>query len=590
MKQLFVALAFWLLMTGAAQAQTDEGYEEIPLRISGSGAGGSVLVDRGRRDGLEIGDRVLFRPRSGTERRGTVLRVDGRSAVVELLGRGPAPRLGTRGVALVPSSRFEDEPVPPAPTGNDPPATGAGDPPETQGTAAGPEDGAGSESTDPADPRSSGREAPVYEEQDEDWREGMPLLAQVRALRPESRNPSVTGRMYVVGDQTYSTQDDRHDLFYRAGTDVDYLNPFGRGGRLSLDAEVNYRVTDVPGQVDESDGRLRLDRVSYAWGGTRFAPERWEVGRFLQSGMPEFGVLDGVEWVRRRENGHRYGASVGFMPVPDPDFESGHDFQVAGFYHWVSDESERLSVTGGFQKTFHNSNADRDLFVAKFRYLPVRGWDLQGQAWVDYYSSGDDAKNATFEVTQAQLYASRRFENGNGMDVSFRRLRFPDIDRFEFLPLLDDELQDNHYDRLAVSGWAWTGEDTRVRAELGGFNDEDGFGGDVELGLETTDLFQEQSRSHIAVFATAGQFENLVGTRLGYGRYLENGRWDVFYEFGAHHLEGFSSNFDDLNQHRLRASRDFRFGAGWNLALYAEGRAWDEELSGSLGFYLQKSF
>ena len=36
---------------------------------------------------------------------------------------------------------------------------------------------------------------------------------------------------------------------------------------------------------------------------------RWEAGRFLQNGMPEFGVIDGGEWSSRRKNGDRYGIS-----------------------------------------------------------------------------------------------------------------------------------------------------------------------------------------------------------------------------------------------------------------------------------------
>ena len=59
---------------------------------------------------------------------------------------------------------------------------------------------------------------------------------------------------------------------------------------MHYDLEVNYRRTDVPDLDGEENTRLRLDRASYHWGGTRFRKDRREVGRFLQSGMIEFGL------------------------------------------------------------------------------------------------------------------------------------------------------------------------------------------------------------------------------------------------------------------------------------------------------------
>src|SRR5215813_259492 len=67
---------------------------------------------------------------------------------------------------------------------------------------------------------------------------------------------------------------------------------------------------DLDGTINGVSGVLY--RLSYSIGGDRFAPDRIEVGRFLQYGMPEFGVLDGVEWDRRLAGGDSFGASVGF--------------------------------------------------------------------------------------------------------------------------------------------------------------------------------------------------------------------------------------------------------------------------------------
>ena len=91
---------------------------------------------------------------------------------------------------------------------------------------------------------------------------------------------------------------------------------------------------------------MLIQRLSYFQGGTRFSEKRWEAGRFLQHGMPEFGVLDGFEWTHRREGGDQFGASVGFMPQPDDDYESFADFQLAAYYLWVADHREELTIGG----------------------------------------------------------------------------------------------------------------------------------------------------------------------------------------------------------------------------------------------------
>src|SRR6201988_4439863 len=98
-------------------------------------------------------------------------------------------------------------------------------------------------------------------------------------------------------------------MFARAGTVLLVENFMQKGGDLYFDAETNYRDTDVPDDDDDQDTLLRLERFSYAWGGNRFAADRYEVGRFLQHDMPEFGVLDGGEWTRRLSGGDIFGGS-----------------------------------------------------------------------------------------------------------------------------------------------------------------------------------------------------------------------------------------------------------------------------------------
>ena len=72
--------------------------------------------------------------------------------------------------------------------------------------------------------------------------------------------------------------------------------------------------------------------------------------------------------------------------------------------------------------------------------------------------------------------------------------------------------------------------------------------------------------------------------------YTKSGHWNLLYELSKHELEAFDAEFDDLIQHRLRASRDFYSSSGWNASIYAQTLLGDGEDALSLGVYLQKSF
>jgi hypothetical protein len=306
--------------------------------------------------------------------------------------------------------------------------------------------------------------------------------------------------------------------------------------------------------------------------------------------MPEFGVLDGFEWSRRRENGDRFGASVGYLPEPDQTMETGDDFEVAAWYHWIWGDLEQLLVGAGFQKSWHHGEPDRDLLVAKVRWLPPEGIDFHTTAWVDFYSGSDDEEDAAVEVTQAITSVGKRWESGNGLYASYTHLGYPELLRREFTPILDAELADNRRDRLALDGWRWLGKRVRVHGGAGAWNDDQETGGDGELGWEVLDLFGTGSSTDVTLFGAKGEFSNVAGARFSVGRWLENGRWDAFYEIADMHQIGFSDDRDDILQHRLRGSRDFELGRGWRISLYGEGRLWDDEDSWSLGGYLQKTF
>ena len=534
-----------------------EGVLTLEVRVT-TAERGWARIDRGSADGLAVGDVVTFLPRQGGTFQGTVAELDERAARVDLRDPAFVPPAGTRGKVQLPRSRLGTAPPPrkrPAPKRE------IGDVPLPP---------------------------PVFENRDEDWQEGEPLLARVRAVRPEERAPSLHGRSWASFEATEASEGDRSDSFARIGTSLVLENPFRRGDRIHADLEWNAQRVDVDDLDDADDVEFRAEHLSYAWGGTRFEHEGWEVGRFLQRGMVEFGVLDGAEWIVRRRNGHRYGAAVGFLPEPDEEFQTGSDLAFSGFYRWVADESEELGASAGFQKTFHDGAADRDLLVANFYRVPPEGWAFNGTAWVDFYTDGDDEKGTFMGLTQAYLSAGRRWLDGSSLDLVASHLEFPEIDRNEFAPVEDDQLADDHNERLALTHrWQVTPE-LRLLSGVGGWIDEDDEGGDAQLGFGLDGFLGARGFAEALAFGTAGRFQSTLGGRFSAGCDVASGRWAVDYEFTQNRLDGFTSANDDLPQHRLRLRADHAYGS-WDLSWRIEGLVYDDENAITIGLYLQRS-
>jgi hypothetical protein len=561
---LSAPLAVALLCIPASAQEQDE-YVKVEMRVV-AGRPGSATLDRGGEDGLRRGDRVTLRLKDGTAVLGTVSRVEERGSVADLDDQTFVAPSGTRAEALIPSSRLvhvqEPLPPPPAPT-----------PPRTQGEAG---------ETAPEHPR--------WPERNDGWSQGQPLLARVRPLRPIDRAPRTRGRLYSILDFGYSTEDERTDAFVRTGTELTVENRFGRGERVHFDGELNYRNTTVPDDDDESVAHLRIDRASYATGGTRFEGDRLEFGRFLQDNIPEFGIVDGAEWGRRLGGGDRIALSAGFMPKPEATPDTVDDFQASASYRWVYDESEQLSAAAGFQKTLHHGDADRDLLLAQFHYLPLGGWSFAATAWVDYYTSSDVNKGQGLEVTQAFVNAGKRWEGGNAVNLVYSHMAFPEIDRDEFLPVTAAQLADDHNERASLQTRLGLSRTVRTHALVGGWVDQDDAGRDVQGGFEFDETFFDRTVIDVTGFASDAKFVTLVGARASIQRRLDEGRLGVMYEISNARFDGFSNANDDLPQHRVRFSTEHFFASGWSFASHLDGLLWDNEHSLVLGFYLQKSF
>ncbi|MBX3462247.1 MAG: hypothetical protein KF830_03680 [Planctomycetes bacterium] len=537
--------AAMLLAASTVVAQEDL-FERVELRLTSSRPDGSVVVDRGGRDLLQPGDRVVFTPRSGPTVQGTVVEVDDRTARVELADRNTVLPIGTRGHFQLPKARRSQAPATvPLP----PPAAPV---------------------------------APVEEE----WRPGMPLLGTTRPPRPADRRLRVDGRVYAAAD-IVRTLDTWTQSFARGGVDMDVGNVDGDGGTLRFHGEFVW-ATETSANTGAD---LNLYVLSYERGGTRDAPLHWQVGRFLPRDMPEFGLLDGVAVALRREGGDRLGVSVGWLPELDEDLESLADLQLAAWYVWNDDVGERLSFALGYQKSWHRWEADRDLVVARLRYLPVDGWDLAGSIWVDFYNGRDQRKDETFGITRANLVTSRRWEGSGGLSLAYDHEEYPETLRDELQQtLLPATLAEAHQDRLSLSAWWHSDPGTRWFTRCTGWVDEEREGGAGELGVQKDGLFGQRARTGLAGFVVQGLAMSQVGVRVEHGAPFAGGRLDALYELGFVHHEGFPADRDDLLQHRLGLLFAGDVGGGWDGQLRVDATLWDEELSLALGIFLQRHF
>ncbi|MDA1263884.1 MAG: hypothetical protein O2816_02255 [Planctomycetota bacterium] len=526
-----------LLLIGSAWAQD----AQLEARVVQT-LGEQLTLDRGTDSGVEPGDRVQIVPVVGATREGTVESVAARECWVSLEGSAAVPP-GTRAVIYVPAARLEAE----------------GDDYEWEG-------------------------GPV------EWDTDMPLLAEVSSPAPKDREREVRGRWYVMAEWVDDAHYDQEYAFARAGLDLEIENPFGRGGELEFDGEFLLRSADVQDDEDSDDSALRIDRLSYVFGGRAGSQRRYAYGRFLQAEVPEFGVLDGVQVVQQLASGDRFGVSAGLMPETREDLATGDDVQAAVFYRHVRGPREELSFVGAYQKTWHAGRADRDLVLAGARWYPGDGWSAWGSAWIDLYGSEDTLKGSGAELTRLSAGFGKTFGSTGGLHATLSEYRFPELLRNESNPASDGDLAHDRTQRLSLSGWRRVTERLRLNARLDRWSDESDSGSGGELGLQVRDWGLGNSRFSIALTHQQGLFGDISGLRATYGRYGPGGAWGLTWQSGTHETPGFFGQQASLDQDRLRLFLDRHTRSGWDLSVYLEQRSGDEQDSLLLGFYLQRGF
>lgn len=419
------------------------------------------------------------------------------------------------------------------------------------------------------------------------WSTDLPLLAPVQGVLPSERDVRWSGRWFQSADWTRdSAGAEQEYLFARTGLDLRVDNATGRGDQLLFDGELFHRFTSVDGQDEESTVRGRIDRLSWRFDDSRERSQRFEVGRFLSSEMPQLGVIDGLEFVQRTEGGSRIGASVGLLPAWNSSLSSGDDVQAALFYRTFAGDEQQFSAGAGVQKTWHEGRADRDLFVGDVSWRASESWRWSGAASVDWYTGRDDPKSSGPELTELHLASFWSPKAPHGASLTFSHVAWPVLLRDELPRTTLDTLADGQVDRIALSGWRDLNKQLRLWARVDQWADQDDDGGGGEVRLSQRDLVVEGSELSASLFSTRGQFVDVNGARLGWRQWGSWGAWFASFEIAEQDLAGSGP----IDAQVLRGGWDGMLGRHWNLSLQADLRTGDEQDALTLGFLLQRRF
>jgi len=525
----------------------------LELRVT-STAGAAVYVDRGSAGGLVEGDRVEFRLESGSVATGIVRSATVNSARVELDPGSERPPRGTRGEARVPDSRPNADSTPPA--------------------------------NDAID------HAP-WTHPPEEWNNDRPLLAPAFGLPPEARAANVHGRAWFRFDGSRNDESgDTYSLF-SVGTDTTLENPFGDGGAVRVAGEIFARSADVDGDdglYDYDDAGLRLDHLAYSVGGTEDRPNQFLVGRFLQEAVPEFGVLDGFEWNRRTRGGTSFGASVGWMPEPTPDRSSFEDVQAAVNVRQAFGADEAAEIGVGWQSTWHDGEADRNLAVVEAGVRPSDAWSVRATAWVDLYDSSDTLKSTGFELTEARLAATWRANSDSGLRAFVAQRRIPELLRDEFLARRADDVMNSVLDRIGVSGWTGVGNSTRLDARLEGWSDEEDEGFTGELGVGFEGVFGDASSLTAAASWADGSYSSGPGGRLQANIAFGSTRAGLGWHSAWYSQKDYGGDDADIAQHAAFGSLDVALSDDWDLSFVVDRSFGDGADGWTAGFLVQARY
>jgi hypothetical protein len=494
------------------------------------------------------------RPATGTPIVGRLTVVSRSSSRAELPTGGPRVDIGTEAEVLVPEARFAATPAEPVRPG----------------------------STAPAHPP---WEAPLPNVE-----EGLPLLAPVDRIRREERPTSWSGRVFSRIDASWSNGESY--TLAEVGLETRIENPFHEGGVLRFRGLAN--VAPVPifsgDGSNDSESDVRLERFSYRSNDDEDQQLRWEVGRFLPNALPELGLFDGGVLELELGGGQEIGMGAGALPDPfDYDFTS--EDPALFVYHGLRfGDLEEFRFTWAYQKTWHEGDADRDLVLGVLDWRISDAWSLHGSLWVDYYGGDADFKSSGFELTEAQLSTSYRFDADTGIGAGYSSIRWPELLRQEFRGVPSELLEDGHLQRIYASAYRNFGEHLRVDGRIDHWNDTDesGTGGDLRFALR--ELFWTSGEISATFFHTEGVNTEGNGLRLRAQKSWSDVALFGGYEISKQQFETSFGDEDDAMLHALNADFTWYLTRDLDLTLRVDRRFGEQQDAWSLGFYTQLRF
>lgn len=545
-------LVFALPMAAAIVAHYPDG-EPLKVIVT-SVSGRSVFLDRGRGAGITPGLRVHLYPPGGASIDVIVADATSNSCRVDIPESVELPPVGTTGELDLPEPTKPPEQVAePAP--KQPPAH----PPWTR------------------------KEEPRGTDQ--------PLLAPAYARPAKERPPTVHGQFYSQFQLMLDRGGGRQSTYEldRIGTRITVTNPFGQGGRVLFAGDFDRRVATVEDGQGQTDSNLNLDRLSYAIGGEQYSSYRAEGGRFISIYLPEIGLIDGIEGAVLFENGLKLGGGAGAYPEPTPERRSGDELGLHIFASYQPKGDSYLDATLGYQRTWHEGGADRDVLIGRISCNLTKELWLFGSAKVDIYSADDANKTAGPQLTEAWAQARYSFTPRSGVSASASHYTWADTKQNEFRLIPPDLIRTGRVDRFELTGWHEVVKDVRLTGRGNYWVDQLSTGYGSEADVDWDKAFDLSLSLHGAVFYNQSSYTDGMGFRTEIRPSSGDFQWFAGYEFYQYRSTGMLSDDSYHIRHTLRAGLSWQMGQ-WFYNLTADHYFGESEDAYSLGAFVEYRF
>ncbi|MCA9003024.1 MAG: hypothetical protein KDB61_13955, partial [Planctomycetes bacterium] len=386
----------------------------------------------------------------------------------------------------------------------------------------------------------------------------------------------------------------RKDYYAQLGYSLRGQNPWGRGGRVNLDMELQKSSLDfdstVPGGGDESDVYLRIRRASYAVGGDRDRSRRYHFGRFYSTVMPELGLLDGIEVSERRGDGLLYGTSIGWQPSYGPEIQFEDAMAISGWVQRSLGPEFLSSVAAAVQKTWFHGKPDRDWMLFKGTYANRGPWSAHGSVSFDLYDSEDIAKSTGFETTEYRMRVKRDLGRETGVALYHSMTRFPEVRRSLPVDYAVGQVSTAQTFRTGINGWKPISDRRSLSGRYEFWSDENADGGYTEVSLDTRLDGEFASHWYVSGFVSNTELADITALRLGLRGFAKGGSWSTGLDLGQYKQFDTNGVSQSDFQGSLRGGWTGAIGNQWFLGLDAAVHFGEDRDAYSLGFLLQRSF